>query len=108
METESSKSPWIIVLVLTALLVIGLILNQPMSKDEAIEIAMDLAPKEFNEVYHIQFIPMNETEFGADIWYIHLENKEEDRAILRINAGNGNLIEGKVEDAETGEVLETL
>jgi uncharacterized membrane protein YkoI len=108
LENESNKGPWIIVLVLTAILVIGLLLNQPMSKDEAIEVAMKLVPEEFDEVYSTQFIPMNETEFGADIWHIQLENKDKDRAILEINAGNGKLIEGKIEDGETGEVLEEL
>ncbi|WP_026907203.1 PepSY domain-containing protein [Paucisalibacillus globulus] len=108
MKTESSKTPWIIVLVLSVILVVGLILNQPMSEDEAIEIAKELVPEEFDEVYSTQFTPMNETEIGADIWIIQLENKEEDRALLTINANNGKMIEGKIEDGETGEVLENL
>ena len=108
MKTESSKTPWVIVLVLSVILVVGLILNQPMSEDEAIEIAKELVPEEFDEVYSTQFTPMNETEIGADIWNIHLENKVEDRALISINANNGNMIEGKIEDGKTGEVLENL
>ncbi|WP_042146641.1 PepSY domain-containing protein [Paucisalibacillus sp. EB02] len=108
MGTKSSKTPWIIILVLTAILVIGLLATQPISKDEAIEIAKELAPDEYTKVEFIEFIPMNETEFGGDIWHIQLENKEADKAILKINARNGNMIEGKIEDGETGEVLDAL
>jgi len=103
LKTESSKSPWIIVLVLTAILVIGLLLNQPISKDEAIEIAKDLAPSEYTEVGFIEFVPMTETEFGGDIWHIQLENKKADKTVLKINARNGKLIEKTMEESETGE-----
>ncbi|WP_010095248.1 hypothetical protein [Ornithinibacillus scapharcae] len=109
MEKETSnKGAWLFVLALTIILVVGLILNQPMKKEDAIEAAKEFVSAEFDQVHSTKFIPMNQNELGADLWEIELNNEEADIASLVINAHNGNLVEGSIIDGKTKEILEEL
>lgn len=95
------------VLVLSVVLFGTMYIFQPISKDEAVESAMEMVPEEFTIVKHSQFISAEESESGSDEWYVHLENEAEERAILTINAHNGELIVGAIENQQ-GEVMEEL
>lgn len=109
MEKETSnKGAWLFVLSLTIILVIGLILNQPMKKEDAIDAAKEFVSAEFDQVHSTQFIPMNQNETGADLWEIQLNNSESDIASLVIDAHSGNLVKGTIIDGETQEILEEL
>lgn len=109
MEKESSnRTPWIIVLVLTIILFGGLMLTQPMNEEEAIELAKELVPAEFDEVLSTKFIPIKENDLGAELWEVQLINSKNEKVILIINGQSEKLIEGRIEDGETGEVLKEL
>ncbi|WP_047984005.1 hypothetical protein [Ornithinibacillus californiensis] len=106
-KESSNRGPWLIILFLSVVLIVGLILNQPMTRDKVMERAKDFVSDDF-EVVSTLFIPMNENELGADLWEVELMNDEEDKAILTINAQSENLVYGRIEDGKTGEILEEL
>ncbi|MBC5638003.1 hypothetical protein H8S33_14495 [Ornithinibacillus sp. BX22] len=107
MEKETNnRGPWTLVAVLSVILIVGLLLNQPMNRDKAIEKAKEFAPAEFEEVISAQFIPINENQLGAELWEIQLGNDDNQKAILTINAQSEKLVEGKIIDGDTGEVLD--
>ncbi|GGA78854.1 hypothetical protein [Ornithinibacillus halotolerans] len=109
MEKETSnRGPWIFVLVLTIILIVGLWINQPMKEEEAIEHALEVAPEEYTMVNSIKFIPMSENEIGMDIWYIELENNQKDVLVLSMNAKNGKVIYETYRDRERLEMIREL
>lgn len=103
-----NRGAWLFVLSLTIILVVGLILNQPMKKEEAIDAAKEFVPVEFDQVHSTLFIPMNQNDIGADLWEIQLKNDEDHIALLVIDAQNGKLIEGTIKDGATEEIIEEL